>query len=115
MKGEGMAYFTGFVGYAIGFHDSQKVAKGTVSHGCVRTPCSTAKWIRDNTWSGTTTVCVHTGGHCGRKVFGIKAAPPKKKEGGSKGKKAGKKTSAISGEEPPALAFAGEDEEEAEA
>lgn len=69
MKAEGMGWFTGFVGLEYGFHNSQKVAKGTKSHGCVRTPCSRAEWIHDNAWSGVTTVCVHKGGHCDRPLF----------------------------------------------
>lgn len=62
----GMAWFTGFVGLEFGFHNSQRVAAGTHSLGCVRVPCARAQWIHDNTASGVTTVCVHKGGHCGR-------------------------------------------------
>jgi hypothetical protein len=77
--GEGMAWFTSFKNtYEFGFHNSQAVKVGTFSHGCVRVPCSRAEWIHGNTWSGKTTVCVHTGDHCRRKVFGIEEAPTKK-------------------------------------
>lgn len=102
MKGEGMAWFTSFHnGYEIGFHDSQKVKKGTFSHGCVRVPCSRAQWIRDNTWSGTTTVCVHTGDHCKRKVLKDK---PAEKEPAKKTGKPGKATPAPPGPRLPAPA-----------
>lgn len=81
----GMAWFTGFVGLEFGFHNSQRVAAGTHSLGCVRVPCSRAQWIHDNTASGVTTVCVHKGGHCGR---GAKKGADK---GGAKKSDAGKK------------------------
>lgn len=65
--GHGMAWFSSFHnGLEFGFHNSQRVAVGTRSLGCARVPCDRAHWIHDNTWSGTTTVCVHTGSHCGR-------------------------------------------------
>jgi hypothetical protein len=60
MKKDGMAWFTGFQseGMRIGFHDSQTVAKGVHSHGCVRVCCSVAELINKNTWSGKTTIQV---------------------------------------------------------
>lgn len=66
MHAHGMAWFTGFHNnLEFGFHDSQRVGKGVHSLGCVRVaPCDKAKWIHDNTASGTTTVCIHTGDHC---------------------------------------------------
>jgi hypothetical protein len=105
-KAEGMGFYAGFHnGLQIGFHNSQRVAKGTFSHGCVRVPCTRAKWIRDNSWSGTTTVCVHTGDNCDRKVLGIPGSGEKKQ------KKPGRRASApdAGGETQVALA-AGEDE-----
>jgi hypothetical protein len=57
-KGDGMAWFTGFVGRRVGFHDSQLVGPKHESHGCVRVSCSDAQEIHDNTTSGTTTVHV---------------------------------------------------------
>jgi hypothetical protein len=61
--GAGMGWFTSFAnGLEFGFHDSQRVATGTHSHGCVRVPCDRAHWIHDNTSSSVTTVCVHSGG-----------------------------------------------------
>ena len=66
--GHGMAWFAGFHnGLEFGFHNSQRVASGVHSLGCVRVPCGRAQWIHDNTWSGVTSVCVHTGGHCNRR------------------------------------------------
>jgi hypothetical protein len=68
--GDGMAWFTGFEnGLEFGFHDSQKVATGIFSHGCVRVTSGDDRdrWIHDNTASGVTTVCVHKAGHCGRR------------------------------------------------
>lgn len=66
MHAHGMAWFTGFANdLEFGFHNSQRVAKGVQSLGCVRVaPCDRAKWIHDNTTSGVTTVCVHSGDHC---------------------------------------------------
>lgn len=74
----GMGWFTSFHNtYEYGFHNSQKVAKGVRSAGCVRVaPCDKAKWIHDNTASGITTVCVHTGDHC--KTKASKGAKKKK-------------------------------------
>jgi len=59
-KKDGMAWFTGFKSQAlaIGFHDSQKVGTGIVSHGCVRVCCDKAETINENTWSGKTTINV---------------------------------------------------------
>ena len=59
-KRDGMAWFTGFdrQGLRIGFHNSQPVGKGFVSHGCVRVCCDKAKIINANTWSGKTTISV---------------------------------------------------------
>jgi Domain of unknown function (DUF4157) len=58
MKKDGMAWFTGIArhGMRIGFHDSQPVGSGFVSHGCVRVRCSAAEIINRNTSSGVTTV-----------------------------------------------------------
>lgn len=80
MHAHGMAWFTSFHNdLQFGFHDSQKVGKGVHSLGCVRVaPCDKAKWIHDNTASGTTTVCIHTGDHCKPK------APKAKKKGKAK-------------------------------
>lgn len=65
--GDGMAWLAGFSGIQFGFHNSQRVARGTQSHGCVRVAgCACAREIHDNTWSGVTSVCVHDGRHCGR-------------------------------------------------
>jgi hypothetical protein len=57
---DGMAWFTGFAAQdlRIGFHDSQVVATGVHSHGCVRVCCAQAKTINHNTWSGRTTIDV---------------------------------------------------------
>jgi len=57
---DGMAWFTGFssTGLRIGFHDSQPVGPGYVSHGCVRVCCGVAKIIHDNAWSGITKIAV---------------------------------------------------------
>lgn len=69
--GAGMGWFTSFKnGLEFGFHDSQTVAVGTHSHGCVRVPCDRAQWIHDNTASGVTTVCVHAGGKKGSSDWG---------------------------------------------
>lgn len=58
--GDGMAWFTGFArhGRAVGFHNSQLVGPSHESHGCVRSPCSVAKTIHDNTSTGVTTINV---------------------------------------------------------
>lgn len=55
---DGMAWFTAFKsrGMAYGFHNSQRVGIGVVSHGCVRVPCATAKLINQNSWSGKTKI-----------------------------------------------------------
>lgn len=57
-KRDGMAWFTSFKsrGMAYGFHNSQRVGLGVVSHGCVRVSCEHAKLINENTWSGKTTI-----------------------------------------------------------
>jgi hypothetical protein len=57
---DGMAWFTGFAseGLRIGFHDSQKVGAGCVSHGCVRVCCDKAETINKNSWGGRTTITV---------------------------------------------------------
>lgn len=66
MSGHGMGWFSGFHNeLEFGFHNSQTVAKGVHSLACVRTLPGDAKWIHDNSASGITTVCVHTGNHCG--------------------------------------------------
>ncbi len=63
MNGAGMGWFAGFHNaLEYGFHNSQQVARGVSSSGCVRVaPCSKAREIHDNTASGVTTVCIHTG------------------------------------------------------
>ena len=107
MHGSGMGWFTGFANsLEFGFHNSQAVAKGTKSHGCVRvSPCACAKEIHDNTDSGTTTVCIHKGKHCGHPLpaFGkadtkntsvcanlFEALPPPAPAPATKGKTKGK-------------------------
>ncbi len=57
---DGMAWFTSFdsQGLRIGFHNSQRVGAGIVSHGCVRVCCDKANIINRNTWSGRTTINV---------------------------------------------------------
>ncbi len=57
---DGMAWFTGFNSeyLRIGFHDSQPVGPGYVSHGCVRVCCDKAQIINKNTWSGKTKITV---------------------------------------------------------
>jgi hypothetical protein len=57
---DGMAWFTGFAseGLRIGFHNSQPVGPGCVSHGCVRVCCDKAEIINKNTWSGRTLITV---------------------------------------------------------
>jgi hypothetical protein len=81
----GMGWFTGFANdLEFGFHNSQRVARGVHSLGCVRVaPCDRAKWIHDNTTSGTTTVCVHRGDHC--KPKSKKKAPNRNGETGGTG------------------------------
>jgi len=58
MQRDGMAWFTGFQsqGLRIGFHDSQPVGAGFVSHGCIRVVCDVAALINRNTWSGVTRI-----------------------------------------------------------
>jgi hypothetical protein len=55
---DGMAWFTAFKsrGMAFGFHNSQRVGIGVVSHGCVRVTCPHAKTINQNSWSGKTVI-----------------------------------------------------------
>jgi hypothetical protein len=70
--GDGMGWFTSFANdLEFGFHNSQRVGGGVFSHGCVRVGapgnCGPAQHIHDNTASGTTTVCIHTGNECGRR------------------------------------------------
>ena len=57
---DGMAWFTGFASeyLRIGFHNSQPVGPGCVSHGCVRVCCDKAEIINKNTWSGRTLITV---------------------------------------------------------
>ncbi len=59
-KPDGMAWFTGFAseGRRIGFHNSQPVGPGFVSHGCVRVCCDKAEIINKNSWSGKTNITV---------------------------------------------------------
>jgi hypothetical protein len=62
-SGHGMGWFTSFKNVLeFGFHNSQPVAKGVRSLACVRVPCDRARWIHDNTSTGVTSVCVHSGG-----------------------------------------------------
>jgi Domain of unknown function (DUF4157) len=58
LKKDGMAWFTGFQsqGLRIGFHDSQPVGPGFVSHACVRVCCDKAKVINANSSSGKTKI-----------------------------------------------------------
>jgi Domain of unknown function (DUF4157) len=57
---DGMAWFTGFQsqGKRLGFHNSQRVALGVHSHGCVRVSCTNAQRINENSWSGRTIINV---------------------------------------------------------
>ena len=57
---DGMAWFTGFrsENLRIGFHNSQPVGPGCVSHGCVRVCCEAAEIINKNTWSRRTKIIV---------------------------------------------------------
>lgn len=57
---DGMAWFTAFKnrGMAYGFHNSQRVGIGVVSHGCVRVLCDNAKTINQNSWSGVTKIAI---------------------------------------------------------
>ena len=57
---DNMGWFTGLSkhGRSVGFHDSQPVGSGQVSHACIRVCCNHAKTINQNTWSGKTTVNV---------------------------------------------------------
>ena len=59
-KPDGMAWFTAFKshGHRFGFHDSQPVGPGYVSHGCVRVCCGNAEIINKNSWSGKTRINV---------------------------------------------------------
>lgn len=68
--GHGMGWFAGFHNsLQFGFHNSQRVAKGVQSAGCVRVPgCDCAQEIHDNTASGSTSVCIHTGKGCGHEL-----------------------------------------------
>jgi peptidoglycan hydrolase-like protein with peptidoglycan-binding domain len=84
-KGSGkifnMAFFTEFRGptpMRYGFHDSQRVAPGAQSSGCVRVSCEIAKRINNNTSSGVTTI----------ELVGVSQCAPKKKKpsGGSGGR-----------------------------
>jgi LysM repeat protein len=58
--GDGMGWFTGFQReyLNVGFHNSQKVASGTQSHGCVRAICSHAEMINKHTSSGKSKIVV---------------------------------------------------------
>lgn len=57
---DNMGWFTGLAkwGRRVGFHDSQPVGGGYVSHACIRVCCNHAEIINKNTWSGKTTVHV---------------------------------------------------------
>jgi hypothetical protein len=57
-KKEGMAWFTALKsrGMAYGFHNSQRVGIGVVSHGCIRVSCDHAKIVNQNSWSGKTKI-----------------------------------------------------------
>ena len=58
MKRDGMAWFTALKsrGMAYGFHNSQRVGPGIVSHGCIRVSCEHAKTINQHSWSGKTKI-----------------------------------------------------------
>ncbi|MBV9406484.1 MAG: DUF4157 domain-containing protein [Acidobacteriaceae bacterium] len=92
--GNGMGWFTSFYnGLLVGFHNSQRVAKGVRSHGCVRVPCDRARWIHDNSESGTTTVCVHKGGKKSGNDWGCKHSRPNIGGSGGSGSAAANGTS----------------------
>jgi hypothetical protein len=57
-KRDGMAWFTALAKYGMvyGFHNSQRVGLGVVSHGCIRILCKDAKRINQNSWSGVTKI-----------------------------------------------------------
>jgi hypothetical protein len=57
-KRDGMAWFTALKnhGMVYGFHNSQRVGRGVVSHGCIRVACDNAKKINQNSWSGKTKI-----------------------------------------------------------
>jgi hypothetical protein len=57
-KRDGMAWFTALQshGMVYGFHNSQRVGIGVVSHGCIRVSCDHAKTINQNSWSGKTKI-----------------------------------------------------------
>lgn len=57
---DAMAWFTAFKsrGMAYGFHNSQRVGIGVVSHGCIRVSCVNAKTINQNSWSGVTRIVI---------------------------------------------------------
>ena len=57
---DGMAWFTALKsrGMAYGFHNSQRVGIGVVSHGCIRVSCDNAKTINQNSWSGVTKIVI---------------------------------------------------------
>lgn len=57
-KRDGMAWFTALKsrGMAYGFHNSQRVGPGIVSHGCIRVSCEHAKKINQHSWSGKTKI-----------------------------------------------------------
>lgn len=57
---DAMAWFTAFRsrGMMYGFHNSQRVGRGVVSHGCVRVSCDNAKTINQNSWSGVTRIVI---------------------------------------------------------
>jgi hypothetical protein len=57
---DAMAWFTAFKsrGMVYGFHNSQRVGIGVVSHGCVRVHCDNAKTINQNSWSGVTKISI---------------------------------------------------------
>lgn len=57
-KKDGMAWFTALKskGMVYGFHNSQRVGLGIVSHGCIRVSCEHAKTINQHSWSGKTKI-----------------------------------------------------------
>ena len=57
-KRDGMAWFTALKSRELvyGFHNSQRVGIGVVSHGCIRVVCDHAKTINQNSWSGKTKI-----------------------------------------------------------
>jgi LysM repeat protein len=72
-KGSGMGWFTGFqkTYLRIGFHNSQTVAKGVQSAGCVRVSCAHAEMINKNTATSLSKITVDK-----PKLTGPSSPPP---------------------------------------